>query len=44
MPLRPDAAYKLLFSTPEIVRDLVTRGHTRRAIASLSPLRAITPA
>jgi hypothetical protein len=23
MPLRPDAAYKLLFSTPEIVRDLV---------------------
>ncbi len=30
--------------TAEIVRDLVTRGHTRRAIASLSPLRAITPA
>jgi len=30
--------------TAEIVRDLVTRGHTRRAIASLSPLRAVTPA
>ncbi|MEI8303237.1 MAG: Rpn family recombination-promoting nuclease/putative transposase [Burkholderiales bacterium] len=24
MPIRPDTAYKLLFSTPEIVRDLVT--------------------
>lgn len=30
--------------TAEIVRDLVIRGNTRRAIASLSPLRAITPA
>ncbi len=29
--------------TAEIVRDLITRGHTRRAIASLSPLRAIVP-
>jgi glycine oxidase len=29
--------------TAEIVRDLVMRGQTRRAIASLSPLRAIAP-
>ncbi len=29
--------------TAEIVRDLVVRGHTRRPIVALSPLRAITP-
>ena len=29
--------------TAEIVRDLVVRGHTRRAIGALSPLRASTP-